>query len=600
MKKTLLFLIVAVTALFLGGNLYIDAAPYQDYVDNGTQYTAVSGDTWVSSGSYDYMVPKGYKPYDVLTNSTGTEIGTYFISSGTFSGSTYIFYLNGMNSVSYWSGSDWVSFSGSDLSLRKSGENWGWYQYGGAVLVANISGSSPSIGLRRTVTDLQPAISGQSTYVSNVDNPLSETAIRATITVIDDVDGDISHLIELVQDNYTANKNVLGLYTIDYRVADSAGNEATFTAQIKVVDGSKPVLSGPSTVNVSYTKLQDLNTFIAQQLSVSDNYDEDLVIGIESNSYTANYNRIGSYQVVFNSIDNSNNKGLHTTTFNVIDDVAPVWSGATTIVKNATEILTVNEIKSRVTATDYIDGVLPHIIKTDGYTDNAFKVGSYQVVFEATDASGNKSTKTVTISVVDNIPPVFFVDNYWINVGTDTILTQQQIIDLLIATNQIEVGQQTEVQFLVNEYESNEEVPGVYAMSLMTRTSTGVETQKSFAITVLETSTFTVSFETNGGNDINPIQVEQNGNVLVQTPIKEGYIFIGWFKNQALTDQFSIVNDIVSEDITLYAKWTPINSGGGSLIIDNVTNFTPTDYVIITFSMVGIIAVVVYFVKKKK
>lgn len=489
MKKITISIILSVFLIF---GITLNAAPYQDYVDNGTQYTAVAGDTWISSGTYDYIVPKGYKPYNVLTNDAGTQIGTYFITSGvgagTFKedGSGYTFNLNGMNSVSYWSGSDWVSFSGSSLTLRKSGANWGWYQYGGAVLVSNISGSSPSIGLRRTVTDLQPAISGKSTYISNVDNPLTESYIRSTITVIDDLDGDISHLIELVADNYTANKTVLGTYTIDYRVEDSAGNEATFQAKIKVADATKPVITGPTSMNVSYTALYDLNNFIATKLSVTDNYDTSLTIGIESNGYASKYNAIGSYEVVFNAIDDSTNKGLHTTTFNVIDDVAPVWSGATTIVKNATEILTVNDIKAQVTATDYIDGVIAHTVKTDGFSGSAHKVGSYQIVFQATDSSGNTSTKTVTVQVKDNIPPVFFVDNYWINVGADTVLSQQQIIDLLIETGQITVTASTQVLFMTNQYEGNETVPGVYAMSLMTRSSSGVETEKSFAITVLE------------------------------------------------------------------------------------------------------------------
>lgn len=493
MKKILISIFASIALVFsltlLTSPLQLNAASYQSYIDGNTHNTPVVADTWISIGTDDYMVPKGFTPSNVLTNSAGTPVGTYFVTSvpTTFKddGSGYTIQLSGMSGVHLWNGTAWVAFSGSSVTIRKSGSNWGYYQYGGASLVFNLH-SNLQFGIKRLASDLQPAISGESTYISNVDSPRTEAQIRSTIKAIDDVDGNISHLIQLVEDNYTANNRTLGTYTIKYRVQDSAGNVTNFTASVLVVDATKPIITGISTFNVSYTTSYNIQTFITQKLSVTDNYDTGLTIGVESNDYTPNYNRIGSYNVVFNAIDASTNKGLHTVVFNVIDDVAPTWSGSTTITKNATEILTVNDIKALVTATDYIDGVVPHTVKTDGYSGNAHKVGTYKIVFQASDSSGNTSTKEVTITVKDNIPPVFFVDNYWININNNTVLTQQQIIDLLINTGQITVNATTQVMFTMNQYEHNETIPGVYAMSVLTRSTSGEEQEKAFAITVLE------------------------------------------------------------------------------------------------------------------
>lgn len=96
---------------------------------------------------------------------------------------------------------------------------------------------------------------------------------------------------------------------------------------------------------------------------------------------------------------------------------------------------------------------------------------------------------------------------------------------------------------------------------------------------------FTVRFETNGGNEIYRQSILSGEKVTVAAPTKTGYNFVGWYKDASLTELFSIVFDTISEDTTLYAKWTPTSSGG-STIVDNITNFKWSDYLIIV-SLLG-------------
>lgn len=65
----------------------------------------------------------------------------------------------------------------------------------------------------------------------------------------------------------------------------------------------------------------------------------------------------------------------------------------------------------------------------------------------------------------------------------------------------------------------------------------------------------TVTFETNGGNKVDPMKVEK-GYALSYLPVpeKEGFVFDGWYKEPSFTTQYEIGTK-VNADITLYAKW---------------------------------------------
>jgi len=67
--------------------------------------------------------------------------------------------------------------------------------------------------------------------------------------------------------------------------------------------------------------------------------------------------------------------------------------------------------------------------------------------------------------------------------------------------------------------------------------------------------TYTVSFETNGGNSIDSRTLPYNAELEEpEQPVKTGYNFIGWYTDEALTIPYSFPG-IVKEDFTLYVKW---------------------------------------------
>ena len=67
----------------------------------------------------------------------------------------------------------------------------------------------------------------------------------------------------------------------------------------------------------------------------------------------------------------------------------------------------------------------------------------------------------------------------------------------------------------------------------------------------------TITFDTNGGNEIEPITQETDSTLSLPVPEKEGFVFIGWFTEKVPTSfdsQFTL-ETMPGKNITLYAGW---------------------------------------------
>jgi uncharacterized protein (TIGR02145 family)/uncharacterized repeat protein (TIGR02543 family) len=69
---------------------------------------------------------------------------------------------------------------------------------------------------------------------------------------------------------------------------------------------------------------------------------------------------------------------------------------------------------------------------------------------------------------------------------------------------------------------------------------------------------YTVKFNSNGGSLVDSQNITNNATASAPiSPTKSGFIFSGWYSDQALTVQFNFLTPITTA-ITLYAKWTPV------------------------------------------
>ena len=68
-----------------------------------------------------------------------------------------------------------------------------------------------------------------------------------------------------------------------------------------------------------------------------------------------------------------------------------------------------------------------------------------------------------------------------------------------------------------------------------------------------EINQYTITFDTNGGNEMTSIKANYNTELKLDDPVKRGYEFQGWYIDEDLKEKFD--DKIPGEDITVYAKW---------------------------------------------
>ncbi|MGO4106049.1 InlB B-repeat-containing protein [Leifsonia sp. YAF41] len=86
--------------------------------------------------------------------------------------------------------------------------------------------------------------------------------------------------------------------------------------------------------------------------------------------------------------------------------------------------------------------------------------------------------------------------------------------------------------------------------------------------------TYTVTFDTRGGNMVDPQQIDHGNLASVPTPpVRVGYVFAGWTADESGSDAWDSTV-AVTDDLTLYAKWTVLgltvsfDSRGGSVVAE--------------------------------
>lgn len=69
-----------------------------------------------------------------------------------------------------------------------------------------------------------------------------------------------------------------------------------------------------------------------------------------------------------------------------------------------------------------------------------------------------------------------------------------------------------------------------------------------------------VTLDTRGGNPAKPITTTLTNSTITEPdiPVRDGYSFVGWYKEAACTNAWDFAKDIVTTPVTLYAKWTQV------------------------------------------
>jgi hypothetical protein len=179
---------------------------------------------------------------------------------------------------------------------------------------------------------------------------------------------------------------------------DSAGNTATCSPAVTVVDNTAPLVTprpGPSQLQCNVDAWTDPGA-VAFDVCAGD------LSGNVQTSGTVDPTHVGSYIESYSAVDPSGNKGAATRTVTVVDTLAPTLAlnpSAATLQCGVD-----NYIEAGAKATDTCAGDLTSNITATGAVVSAAP-GKYTVSYSVADPSGNTTQASRTLNVVDTLPP---------------------------------------------------------------------------------------------------------------------------------------------------------------------------------------------------
>jgi len=189
----------------------------------------------------------------------------------------------------------------------------------------------------------------------------------------------------------------LGVTTVIFTAIDASGNSSSASTTVTVQDTTPPVIANvPSPIVVEQTARN--GTPVSVPLPSATDIEATIVTSDAPTVFP-----LGTTAVNFKAVDSSGNVATASTTVTVVDTTPPVLSNvpAPVLVEQAAHDGTPVTL-ALPAAADICDAA--PVVTSDAPA--LFPLGMTTVTFTATDASGNPSTASTTVTVVDSTPPV--------------------------------------------------------------------------------------------------------------------------------------------------------------------------------------------------
>lgn len=336
--------------------------------------------------------------------------------------------------------------------------------------------------------DVNPEIQGDETYITDVSNPVDIDTIIASYHGEDEYDGVVEVVLE--EDNYTSNIDQVGTYYITLSATDNSLNKEVRTIPVKIKDFIAPEIIGDLDITTNLSNIKDIDS-IVYSLKIKDNYydDDQITVEVLNDNYTSNMNNIGTYTVDIKLTDPEQNSSTTTISITVVDDVDPIVVGPNAITVSYEDLFRETDFRDLFTVTDNSSSLssLDIQILTNTYSGNESTIGAYKITFKVEDDSGNSVIRTLNITVIDDIPPVLFVDDFVVTVPVNAKLTELDIVKLLVNDSELDIDDY-DVNVILDEYTVYKKTPGYYNYQVKLTDSFGNITHKSFMIKVVDTT----------------------------------------------------------------------------------------------------------------
>ena len=292
------------------------------------------------------------------------------------------------------------------VSLTNNAPAGGIFPIGNTVVTwtaTDTAGNTTTKTQLVTVVDTTvPTISAPSAITVNVSESCTVSGINLGLPIV----GDNCPSTLIVSNNApSGNTFTIGVNTVVWTVIDGAGNIATATQLVTVIDDIAPVLDNVSPV-IATAGSTCTATVVLPTPIATDNCTNGLVV--TNNAPAGGIYPLGVTTVTWTVTDASNNTSTRTQTVTVIDVTAPVFAPLSTINLSAgNNCIAVFTMPTPI-VTDNCTSV---VTITNNAPAGGFPIGTTIVTWIATDESGNISTATQQVVVTDTTAPTVLTQN---------------------------------------------------------------------------------------------------------------------------------------------------------------------------------------------
>ena len=265
------------------------------------------------------------------------------------------------------------------------------------------SGNTSTASFTVTVVDNQPPVINNcpsDIVVNATGNTCGATVIYQQPSATDNC-GAMG--VDLVINNplyLSGNTFPVGVHNVEWIATDAAGLKDTCSFTVTVVDATPPVITCPANITVS-NDVDVCGAIVNFEATAVDNCGGLVTITYSQDPGTVF--PVGSTLVTATAVDGEGNESTCTFTVTVNDTQAPLITCPADMTVDSDAGSCSAIVNFAATVDDNCEGAAISYLPASG---SSFPIGQTLVTATATDASGNQSSCTFTVTVVDNEPPV--------------------------------------------------------------------------------------------------------------------------------------------------------------------------------------------------
>ena len=312
--------------------------------------------------------------------------------------------------------------------------------------------------------------------------------------------------------NFTESLNIssfncshLGNNEVTLTLTDSNGNSVSAIANVTVSENSNPIaIANDLTVNLDSSGQVSISASDIDNGSSYNGFCNNSEINTSINISDFDCSNIGENSVVFTVEDQSGNTSETTATVTVIDLIAPTAvTQDITLYLDSSGSVSVSPVEVDNGSSDNCSDGLLMAIDQDSF--DCSSLGDNTVVFTVSDSGGNTTTSTATITIIDNIAPIFTTEVESITVECISEIGPEN-------TGFLEASDNCELSSLT--YEDSITNNSVTRVWTAVDSSGNISTQNQLiniidsTDPVIQIQPLTISLDTNGQVTLSPNQVD--------------------------------------------------------------------------------------------